>query len=76
MISLVSVHPSTTKGHNDDVDNPIYADCLFRNEITSKWNNLLSNKCKENDIYYKNTVLEKDLHFPKKSYIIKSRNFK
>ena len=46
------VHPSTTKGHNDDVDNPIYADCLFRNEITSKWNNLLSNKCKENDILF------------------------
>lgn len=44
------VHPSTTKGHNDDPDNPIYGDCLFRNEISLKWNDLLERRCADNGI--------------------------
>lgn len=39
-------HPSTTKGHNDDPDNPIYGDCLFRNEISLRWSDLLEKKCR------------------------------
>lgn len=45
-------HPSTTRGHSDDPDNPIYGDCLFRNEISLLWNDMLSQKCKENDIKF------------------------
>lgn len=43
-------HASTTKGHNDDPDNPIYGDCLFRNEISIAWSDLLEKKCKEHEI--------------------------
>lgn len=44
-------HPSTTKNHHDpDPDNPIYGDCLFRNEISLKWNDLLNEKCIKNNI--------------------------
>lgn len=43
-------HASTTRGHNNDPDNPIYGDCLFRNEISLKWSLLLEKKCKEHNI--------------------------
>lgn len=45
-------HPSTTKGHNDDPDNPIYGDCLFRNEVSLRWNDLLGETCGKNDIKF------------------------
>jgi len=45
-------HPSTTKGHNNDPDNPIYGDCLLRNEISLKWNDLLKDRCQQNDIKF------------------------
>jgi len=45
-------HPSTTRGHSDDPDNPIYGDCLFRNEISLLWNDYLCKKCKENDMKF------------------------
>jgi hypothetical protein len=45
-------HPSTTKGHNDDPDNPIYGDCLLRNEISLRWNDLLKERCDANDIKF------------------------
>ena len=44
--------PSTTQGHNNDPDNPIYGDCLFRNKISLLWNDYLQHKCKENDIRF------------------------
>lgn len=43
-------HPSTTKGHNDDPDNPIWGECLFRNEISLRWSDLLEKKCKDHGI--------------------------
>lgn len=45
-------HPSTTKGHNDDPDNPIYGDCLFRNEISLAWNDLIEQRCNENGLKF------------------------
>jgi hypothetical protein len=46
-------HPSTTRGHHDpDPDDPIYGDCLFRNEISLKLNDLLKEKCDKNDIKF------------------------
>ena len=34
-------HPSTTAGHNDAVDGPIWGDCLTRNRISNLWTNKL-----------------------------------
>jgi len=45
-------HASTTAGHSDDPDNPVYGDCLFRNKISLLWNDLLYNKCKDNGIQF------------------------
>jgi hypothetical protein len=44
--------PSTTGNHNDDPDNPVYGDCLFRNKISLLWNDLLYNKCKEHGMKF------------------------
>ena len=30
-------HPSTTSGHNDDPSNPVYGNCLYRNNISKQW---------------------------------------
>jgi hypothetical protein len=43
-------HPSTTTEHNDDQNEPVFGDCLTRNKISLLWNNLLKEKCEENDI--------------------------
>lgn len=43
-------HASTNKGHNDDPDNPIYGEPLFRNEVSLAWSDLLEKRCKENEI--------------------------
>jgi len=51
-------HPSTTKGHNDDVNNPIYSNCLLRNEISLKWNDMLKQKCVENQIPFLSIINE------------------
>jgi hypothetical protein len=51
-------HPSTTHEHNDDPDNPIYGDCLFRNEISLLWNDLLYTKCKEHNIKFVSIIRE------------------
>lgn len=45
-------HPSTTRGHSDDPDNPIYGDCLFRNKISLLWNDLLYNRCQEHGMKF------------------------
>ena len=47
-----SGHPSTTSGHSDDNQQPIFGDCLNRNSISLIWDDILSKKCKENDIPY------------------------
>ena len=36
-------HPSTTSGHNDDENSPVYGDCQHRNAITLYWNNYFKN---------------------------------
>ena len=43
-------HPSTTSGHNEDQNEPIFGDCLTRNKISLLWNNLLKEKCEKNNI--------------------------
>lgn len=43
-------HPSTTSGHNDDQNEPVFGDCLTRNKISLLWNKLLKEKCEENNI--------------------------
>ena len=45
-------HPSTISGHNEDPDNPIYGECLFRNQISLLWNDYLHHKCKKNDMKF------------------------
>lgn len=38
-------HPSTTQGHDDNPDCPVFGDCHFRNSISRLWNKLLTEKC-------------------------------
>jgi hypothetical protein len=45
-------HPSTTRGHSDDPDNPIYGDCLNRNKISLLWNDMLKEKCDKNNMKF------------------------
>ena len=45
-------HPSTTRGHSDDPANPIYGDCLTRNEISLAWSNLLEKKCSDHNMKF------------------------
>ena len=45
-------HASTTGPHNDGPDNPVYGDCLFRNEISLTWNDMLEELCKKNGIKF------------------------
>ena len=52
-------HASTTSGHSDDPDNPIYGDCLTRNRISLEWNDYLHEKCKNNNIKFVSII--KDL---------------
>lgn len=49
-------HPTTTSGHNDDPDNPVYGDCLFRNEISLCWNDMLEKHCRSNDMKFVSIV--------------------
>jgi hypothetical protein len=43
-------HPSTTSRHNDDQSEPVYGDCLSRNQISREWSNYLSQKCHDVNI--------------------------
>ena len=64
-------HPSTTKGHNDDPDNPIYGDCLFRNEISLYWNDTLKKRCDSHDIKFISIIrdlIDKDTGLTKMEY--------
>lgn len=45
-------HPSTTSGHNDDMNQPVFGDCINRNSISRYWNNTLKIKCEEHNIEY------------------------
>jgi hypothetical protein len=45
-------HPSTTSGHNNDNESPIFGDCLYRNTISKYWDKSLEKRCHENDIEY------------------------
>ena len=51
-------HPSTISGHNDDQNEPVFGDCLSRNKISLYWNNLLEEKCKQNDIPFVSIIKE------------------
>lgn len=43
-------HPSTTQGHNDNPDSPIWGDCLFRNKISLEWKKTIQSLSKSNSI--------------------------
>lgn len=45
-------HPSTTEGHRDMEDSPIFGDCLNRNKISLLWNAKLQKKCIDEKISY------------------------
>lgn len=45
-------HPSTTAGHSDNASEPIYGNCIIRNEISRLWDQKLGEKCKVNNIPY------------------------
>ena len=45
-------HPSTSSSHNDDPQQPVFGDCLNRNNITLLWDEYLSTKCNSNNIPY------------------------
>jgi hypothetical protein len=45
-------HPSTTDGHNDDPNQPVFGDCVNRNNISRYWDNALRTKCESNNIEY------------------------
>jgi hypothetical protein len=45
-------HASTIGPHNDDPDNPVYGDCLFRNEVSLAWNDLLEWNCQTNGMKF------------------------
>jgi hypothetical protein len=44
--------PSTTAGHNNDPENPVYGTCLHRNEISLVWNDLLEKRCRDNNMKF------------------------
>lgn len=43
-------HPSTTSGHCDDMNSPVYSNCEYRNRITLYWNDYLKKNSEENNI--------------------------
>lgn len=45
-------HPSTTSGHNEDPSNPVFGDCITRNEISKLWNSYLHSKCTSNQLKF------------------------
>ena len=51
-------HPSTTSGHNEDQNEPVFGDCLTRNKISLLWNNLLKERCEQNDIPFISIIEE------------------
>lgn len=55
-------HASTTGPHNDDPDNPVYGDCLFRNEISIVWSNMFEEKCRQHEMKFVSII--KDLIAP------------
>ncbi len=51
---VFGAHPSTTGGHNDDFNNPVFGDCLFRNRISIQYNKRLEEKCLTENIPFVN----------------------
>lgn len=45
-------HPSTIDGHDNDINKPVFGDCLNRNNISKHWDILLNRKCEEKNIPY------------------------
>ena len=43
-------HPSTTAGHSNNMDSPVFGDCKSRNKISSHFKNIYKQKCLENNI--------------------------
>jgi hypothetical protein len=51
-------HASTNRGHSDDPDNPIYGNCINRNDISLYWNNELKARCENANIKFV-SIIEK-----------------
>lgn len=45
-------HPSTTEGHRDNYDSPVWGDCLDRNKISLEWKNSLEKLSNDNGISF------------------------
>lgn len=45
-------HPSTTSGHDDDLNKPVYGDCVTRNKISLYWNDYLKKISDENNVKF------------------------
>jgi hypothetical protein len=45
-------HPSTRRGHSENMEEPIYGDCYNRNLISKLWNELIAKNCEENNIEF------------------------
>jgi hypothetical protein len=45
-------HPSTTSGHNENVEEPVYGECVYRNLIAQKYNYYLHEASKQYNIEY------------------------
>jgi hypothetical protein len=43
-------HPSTTSGHCEDLSQPVYGKCQYRNKNTRFWNDYMEKLSKENNI--------------------------
>jgi hypothetical protein len=51
-VAIWGVHPSTSSGHNNDPDNPVFGDFLLRNSISEYWNLYIAYLCKFYKIPY------------------------
>jgi hypothetical protein len=45
-VAVWGVHPSTSSGHNEDPDNPVFGDFLLRNSISEYWNSYSDYLCR------------------------------
>ena len=65
-------HPSTTRGHCDNMAGPIYGNCEYRNRITLYWNHYLQQKSQQHNIPFVSIIkyLMDDNHVTKMEYFM------
>lgn len=65
-------HPSTTSGHCDNMECPVYGNCEYRNKISLYWNQYLKKICEENNIPFLSIIqyLMDDNNITKMEYFL------